>query len=106
MAWFDLASGRHSSLPQGFTSSGESRTLRIPRPGRVWGRIFCTQDPTGKKIHALQVTEGLLKLSAASAGCVGGGKGEVVCRSACEVFVDPSFSVFYARHMWTISLSE
>lgn len=61
MAWFDLASGRHSSLPQGFTSSGESRTLRIPRPGRVWGRIFCTQDPTGKKIHALQVTEGLLK---------------------------------------------
>ncbi|KAJ7001449.1 hypothetical protein NC653_011769 [Populus alba x Populus x berolinensis] len=47
MAWFDLASGRHSSLPQGFTSSGESRTLRIPRPGRVWGRVFCTQDPTG-----------------------------------------------------------
>uniref|UniRef100_A0A2K2AW44 Uncharacterized protein n=1 Tax=Populus trichocarpa TaxID=3694 RepID=A0A2K2AW44_POPTR len=101
MAWFDLASGRHSSLPLGFTSSGESRTLRIPRPGRVWGRVFCTQDPTGKKNHVLQV-----RLSAASAGCVGGGKGEVVCRSACEVFVDPSFSVFYAQHMWTISLSE
>ncbi|KAJ6927411.1 hypothetical protein NC651_011460 [Populus alba x Populus x berolinensis] len=89
MAWFDLASGRHSSLPQGFTSSGESRTLSIPRPGRVWGRIFCTQDPTGKKIHVLQVVRRVCWLC-----------------WWCEVFVDPSFSLFYAQHMWTVSLSE
>lgn len=46
----------------------------------------------------------LVRLSAASAGCVGGGKGEVVCRSACEVFVDPSFSVFYAQHVDRLSI--
>ncbi|CAK7329514.1 unnamed protein product [Dovyalis caffra] len=51
--WPGLLSGAGTAqLPTtGFyLKSGKSRTVKIPKSwsGRVWGRTFCTQDPTGK----------------------------------------------------------
>ncbi|KAG5247916.1 hypothetical protein IMY05_004G0126400 [Salix suchowensis] len=97
MAWFDLASGDGTTPYHRVSPRVASED---PSAGPGLGRIFCTPDPTGKNFHFMSD-----RLSAASGGG-GGGKGEVVWRGACEVFVDPSFSVFYAQYMWTVPPSE